>query len=319
MGRRKKTYIVTGGAGFIGSHVAKRLLARGDRVVVLDDLSTGQEENIPSTAEFIRFDVSRRRDYAKIKKLDDVDAVLHLAAQSSGEISFSDPVRDLEVNVAGSLLLLDWCLEHRVSRFMEASSYTIYGKQTRSPLKVSFKPNPQSYYAVGKWAVENYLKLYEKRGIDFTVLRMGNIYGPGQNLQNMKQGMVSIYFAYIIKNEPIVVRGSLRRYRDFMYIDDTVEYWIRGLNRKQTFGKVYNLGIGEGNSVREVIERLLEGMGHDPDRYPIIRAPSTPGDVHGYYGDISETVKDFGYSPRYDLKKGIAKMTNIYRRQFVKN
>ena len=200
----QKSALVTGGAGFIGSHLARRLpLREGWGVEIVDNLSTGYRENVPGDATFIELDLSRN-DLHQHLPAKRYDAVFHLAAQSSGEISFDDPSYDLRTNCQSTVLLLGWCKANGTTRFLYTSSMSIYGDQAVQPVPETAIPVPKSFYGIGKLASEAYTHVYGEFGIHSTSLRLFNVYGPGQNLANMRQGMVSIFLAYILKQELIV-------------------------------------------------------------------------------------------------------------------
>lgn len=299
--------LVTGGAGFIGSHLSHRLLSEGWKVHIVDNLSTGYKENIPPRAEFTFLDLSKDNFVRSLPK-ERFDVVFHLAAQSSGEISFDDPVYDLKINCLSTLLLLDWCHRHDIKRFIYTSSVSIYGEQEIQPVKENNAPNPKSFYGVGKLSSEGYLDIYSKLGLCTTSLRLFNVYGPGQNMKNLRQGMVSIYLAYILKKEEILVKGSPERYRDFVFIDDVIEAYMQCLENKDTFGKVYNVASGTKVSVRGLLKELLKAYGHNPDSYPIRFSGSTPGDTFGIFADIEAIRRDVGWVPRNSLPDGLKKM-----------
>lgn len=301
------SYLVSGGGGFIGSHIARRLVERGDQVVVLDNLSTGQQENVPPGVLLVNTDISRPEGLRVIPE-ERFDACLHLAAQSSGEISHEEPGRDLNTNALGTLLLLEWCRRRGVRRFLYASSMGVYGLTEQLPVRESQPRDPYSFYGISKQAAEQYVRYYSKQGMDTTIFRMFNVYGPSQNLANMKQGMVSIYLAFLTREEPILVRGSLNRFRDFIYIDDVVEAWVKALHDPATYGQVYNLASGRKILVRELIAELVQAWGHDPQTYPILEAEGTPGDQFGIYADITSLSRAIGWQPRVPLSEGLRRM-----------
>jgi len=299
-----KIALVTGGAGFIGSHLSCRLLSEGWKVVIIDNLSTGFRTNIPAKAEFIKIDLSKDGFIKKLPRLR-YDVVLHLAAQSSGEISFDDPLYDAKTNCLSTVALLNWCCQRRIRRFIYTSSMSIYGDQGDKAVKETAIAKPKSFYGIGKMASERYIQIYSKLGLDTTVLRLFNVFGPGQNMQNMRQGMVSIYMAHILKKEKIIIKGSPERFRDFIYIDDVVEAYLSCLSKPVTFGKIYNIGTGKKTKVKELIDHELKVFGYDPKSYPMQFAPSTPGDTMGIFADIKAIQRDTGWRPKVNLDKGL--------------
>ena len=301
------SYLVTGGAGFIGSHIARHLVQRGDEVVVVDNVSTGFEENIPPGVHFVNMDLSRPEEFERIPKWR-YEAVCHLAAQTSGEISHEIPGQDLTTNALGTLMLLDWCQRHQVSRFLYASSMAVYGLAESMPVKENDRLDPYSFYGISKQAAEHYVRQYSRRGMDTTVFRLFNVYGPGQNLSNMKQGMVSIYLAFLKMGQPILVRGSLDRFRDFIYIDDVVQAWMTALHNPRSYSQVYNLGSGRKTLVREILAELIRAWGHDTKSYPTQQGDGTPGDQFGIYADITLLRQDLGWEPCVTLPVGLGRM-----------
>ncbi|MGE5832790.1 MAG: NAD-dependent epimerase/dehydratase family protein, partial [Methanomicrobiales archaeon] len=257
---RKRHLLVTGGAGFIGSHLARRCLSLGHEVTVIDNLATGQRGNVPPGAAFIEGDIS---DEATLDRIPPgrIDAVLHLAAQSSGEISDERPDLDLRVNTLGTLLLLSFCRRRGIPRFLYASSMAVYGDPPRNPVSEEVPCHPLSFYGISKRASELYIDHFGRAGLATTCFRMFSVYGPGQDLSNLKQGMVSIFLAYLLEGKPIHVKGSGDRFRDFVYIDDVVEAWIRALDQPATYGKVYNLATGVRTLVRELVREEIRAFG----------------------------------------------------------
>jgi UDP-glucose 4-epimerase len=303
----KQNILVTGGAGFIGSCLTSRLIEEGYNVVVIDNLSTGFESNIPQEAEFLKLDISKEDFLNKLPRIR-FDYVFHLAAQSSGEISFEDPAYDVKTNVMGTLLLLNWAMEKRVKRFIYASSMSIYGDDQDLPVKETALPRPLSFYGVGKLASEKYVDIFIKKGFPVISLRLFNVYGPGQNMENLKQGMVSIYMAYIAKDEPILVKGSKDRFRDFIYIDDVVDAFIRTAFSEKAANNTFNVGTGKQTFIWQLLDEITKAFGYKVGNYPVQFEGSTPGDQIGIYADISKIKRYLSWEPKIELSDGIVKM-----------
>ena len=301
------TILITGGAGFIGSHLARWCLRYGHSVLIVDNCSTGNPENVPEETVFFHEDITSPGVYEDLKKYQ-IDAVFHLAAQSSGEISFENPVEDIRVNTLGTVQLLDFCKKSGIPRFIYASSMAVYGNQGHNPVHEDDIPAPLSFYGISKVSSEQYVSHYSRSGINTTIFRMFSVYGPGQNLSNMKQGMISIFLAYLLKNEPLVIKGSLERFRDFTYIDDVCKAWMTALDNEQTYGETYNLGTGIRTTVRELVAALFSAMDSDPGTYQIVVSGNTPDDQFGLYADIKRITRDLNWKPEYTLGGGLEEM-----------
>ncbi|MCK4824153.1 NAD-dependent epimerase/dehydratase family protein, partial [bacterium] len=221
---------------------------------------------------------------------------------------FDDPGYDLKTNCLSTLLLADWCLRQKISRFIYTSSMSIYGDQEVQPVQESSMPSPKSFYGVGKLTSESYLNIYVNMGLNVTLLRLFNVYGPGQNMENLRQGMVSIYMAYILKDEELLVKGSPDRYRDLVYHADVIDAYMMCLNNPKSYGKAYNVASGVRTHVRELLNAELKAFGYDPSDYPIKFADSTPGDTFGIDANIDEIKNDIGWQPKVSLSEGLKRM-----------
>ncbi len=297
-------YLVTGAAGFIGSAVAKRLIQKGHEVTTIDNLSTGNLKNIPEKVNFINGNCQDKLVYSKLNKRK-FDAILHIAGQSSGEISFDDPVYDLQSNTQSTLLLLKFALETGCKRIIYASSMSVYGDQPDKATNENAICNPKSFYAVGKLASEHYLRIFQQYGINTTALRLFNVYGPNQNMDNLRQGMISIFLAQAIKNKHIAIKGSLDRYRDFIYIDDVVDIFEQCIQDERTYNDVFNIGTGHKTSVGKIVKFIKSTL---PYTITCECLGNTPGDIKGIYADISKANKKFGFNPKISLDNGLKKM-----------
>lgn len=297
-------YLVTGAAGFIGAAVAERLLAGGHTVVTIDNLSTGYMEHIPKGAIFIQGDVA---DKSALSQMDHetFDAIIHIAGQSSGEISFEKPVYDLQTNTQSTLLLLDLARRIGCKKFIYASTMSVYGDHQPPQCKENVENLPKSFYAVGKIASEHYMRIYaEQFGIACTALRLFNTYGIGQNLRNLKQGMASIYLAMAINDHRIVVKGSKERFRDFVYIDDVVEAIVKSLDRTENYD-VFNVCTGKATTVETVVKTICDFL---PYEVQVAYTEGTPGDQFGIFGDNEKIQRVMGWKPKVEFMDGMKRM-----------
>lgn len=302
--------LITGGAGFIGSHVAHHYVNEKHKVTVVDNFDKGSKENIPDGAQFIKEDISI--DGWTRRLPDDVTHVIHLAAQSSGEVSFEDPVYDVRTNTVATLELLKWSLDQGIKKFIFASSMNVYGNVEDKPIDENNEVNPCSFYGVGKVAGESYVKIFSELGLNSIVLRLFNVYGPGQNMRNLKQGMLSIYLAYMAKGEPITVKGSTDRFRDFVYIEDVVSAICLSLQSSSSFD-IFNVCSGVRTTVGELLNRIVKNFGFN--EYPIEVVGGTPRDQFGIYGSFSKIKESLGWMPTHDVEKGLGKMISWVRGQ----
>ena len=202
-------------------------------------------------------------------------------------------------------MLLELAKEIGCTRFLFSSSMSVYGDQPHEPIGESSTCNPISFYGVGKLASEHYLNIYSGYGIDSTVLRLFNVYGPGQNMENLRQGMVSIYLAQAIRNKKIEVKGSPDRFRDFVFIDDVIDAFIRLEHSNNSFGSTYNIASGTKTRVRKLLSKLCEILCFEG---LIEYSDGTPGDQHGIYADISRIKNDIEWEPRVNLDQGLSLM-----------
>ena len=303
--------IVTGGAGFIGAHLVNRLIQEGFAVTVVDNLSTGSTGNVNPKADFMNGEILNP-EFVKRLPSRNIKGLFHLAAQSSGEISFENPYADLQINVGSTLLLLDWCRKNDIRRFIFTSSMAVYGKEGDEPLSESTPCTPKSFYGIGKLAAENYIKFYGALGLEPTILRFFNVYGPMQNLNNLKQGMASIYMSYLLKGEPIPVKGRLDRFRDQTYVADAIDAAMLCLKDPVSINQTYNIATGTKTTVKELIDTRIRVSGNVPGSYPVKVMDGTPGDVFGSYADISKVKNELGWSSHWNLEEGLAEMYRYY-------
>ncbi|MDA7805105.1 NAD-dependent epimerase/dehydratase family protein [Schleiferiaceae bacterium] len=302
-------FLVTGGAGFIGSKLSRELIRQGHEVITVDDLSTGYAENIPNEVKFIKGDLAQTRTIRELEAFK-FDAIFHIAGQSSGEVSFEQPLVDLDSNVKSTINLLQYCLKFECRSFIYASTMSVYGSGIAAGDQGLTDEHtlckPKSFYAVGKLASEMYMKIYSDLGVRCTALRLFNIYGEGQNMQNMKQGMASIFLSQAIDNGTIVVKGSKERFRDFVHVDDVVRsLTLANEIRNGNNFNVYNICSSVKTTVADIVDLIRSRF---PAKIKVHYKGSTPGDMHGIVGDFSKFRIDTGWSPKIEFKYGFSKM-----------
>ncbi|MBH10183.1 MAG: hypothetical protein CMG74_07510 [Candidatus Marinimicrobia bacterium] len=301
-----KSYLVTGGADFIGSALARKLVDLGHSVIIIDNLSTGFRKNISERATFIEGDCSDKKVIAKLENAQ-FDAIFHIAGQSSGEISFENPIYDLNANTLSTLLLLKYAKEYHCKKFIYASTMSVYGDQPDSPVKESAKNNPLSFYAIGKIASENYMKLFVDFGMTNTALRLFNTYGPGQNMENLNQGMVSIFLEQAFSSKRIIIKGDKNRFRDYVFIDDVVDAFIKAEAFDDDKYRVINIGTGIRTTVNELLGKMISML---PYEITVKFVESTLGDIHGIYADVSLANSSLDWVYTHNIDEGLKLMLN---------
>ena len=307
-----ESVVITGVAGFIGSQVARRFMAEGYKVFGVDDMSTGNAANVPLDIEFLHLDLTKQRAVERGLP-DKVTYVLHFAGQSSGEISFDNPGEDLRKNVLSTLNLISKYRGGYCNKFLYASSMSVYGDCGVEPVREDRSLNPLSCYGIGKVTSESYLKLF-KRDLPYVNMRMFNVYGPGQDLFNLRQGMVSIYLSQALNNSLIEVKGSLERFRDFIYIDDVVQAWFEVTTKE----KVYNLDINVGSGVRTSVKSLLDQIIKVCPGTTYYTSSATPGDQTGIVSDNNRLMMSSGLDGFIAIPEGLDR-TVAYEKNKLQN
>ena len=296
-----KRVLVTGGAGFIGSHLVDRLVSEGCRVVVLDNLSSGSLENIRGhlggrKVRFIEGDV--RGSEAVEEAMKGVDLVCHSAAVVSVPYSMREPLLTHEVNATGTLNLLIASRNHEVERFVYLSTCAVYGEPEYLPVDEAHPTNPISPYAASKLAAEHYCEAFQQAyGLKTVILRPFNVYGPRQN-----DGVVAEFVQRMKQGSPPIVCGNGRQTRDFLYVWDAVDAIVLALKHGSAVGEVFNIGTGKATTINELARLLLRIFGMELK--PLREEPRT-GDVRQSCADIGKAEKKLGYRPRFSLKRAL--------------
>jgi UDP-glucose 4-epimerase len=298
--------LVTGGAGFIGSRLVRRLVEVGCVVRVLDDLSSGSMVNLSGldgSVEFIRGDVrSREVVYGAVKG---VDAIVHLAGKTSVEESIGRPLEYNGVNVTGTLNVLDACVKGGVGRFIFSSSASVYGEPSELPLKEDSPVRPLSPYAASKLSAEHYINVYHRvYGLDTVILRIFNVYGCGQPL-NDYSGVIAKFLGRIKAGEPPIIYGDGCQTRDFIYVDDVVDAFTLALNGDAS-GETFNIASGKPTTINELADTMIRLSGKSGLKP--IHVEARKGDIRHSYADISKAVEKLKFKPKTTLEEGLTKL-----------
>jgi len=305
-----KLYLVTGGAGFIGSNIAEALVRRGDRVRILDDFSTGRRENLSplSGVEVVEGDL---RDPDAVRRaVAGVDGVFHEAALRSVPRSVDDPLSSNEVNVTGTLVLLLACREARVRRLVYASSSSVYGDDPTLPKVETLPTQPISPYAVSKLAAEHYCQTFARLyGLETVSLRYFNVFGPRQNPESKYSAVIPRFLAQALAGEPLEVHGDGEQSRDFTYIDNVVRGNLLAMETPGVSGEVFNVACGSRHSLLAIADAIADFLGR---KLPRTHVASRPGDVKHTLADISKAERLLGYRPIVDFATGMQRTCEYF-------
>jgi UDP-glucose 4-epimerase len=300
--------LVTGGAGFIGSHVAEACLAAGHDVAVVDDLSTGRREHLHPQARFYQCDI-RGPGLDEVFARERPQVVSHQAARANVRESLEKPLLYAEVNVLGSLNLLECCRRYGVGKVIYASTGgAVYGEPEVLPVPEDHPINPLDPYGASKHHVEHYLYLYRANyGVTYTALRYPNVYGPRQDPYG-EAGVVAIFTRQLLDRAQAVINGSGEQERDFVHVADVAGANVLALERGD--GRVYNIGSGVGTSVTRIFD-LLAGL----TRYdrPVVHGPPKQGEVFRVFLDATRAQAELGWAPRIGLEEGLAQTVSYFR------
>ena len=313
--------LVTGGAGFIGIHLTRRLLADGHEVFSIDNESNGDPGLVPAGAKYTRGDVTRPDEMEEIFARG-LDAVCHIAGQVSIIKAFSDPVADLRTNTEGTVQVLKLCVKHKVPRLLYASSMTLYGDCKLVPTPETEPCKPDAYYGITKYAAERYVHATAERpdlGFDFSVtsLRMFSVYGPGQSYNNPYQGVLGIFSGNVLRGEPITIFGDGEQTRDFVFVEDIVDGWSRALTTPAAKGQVINLGGGRSTSINQLADAVVGAFGYGKGAYDIKHAPGRAGEQRSVQADIQKAKQLLGWEPKTSFEAGLKKTVAWAKSEFA--
>jgi len=301
-------YLITGGAGFIGSHIADFLLKNGSKVVVIDNLSGGNKKNVSPKARFYKADITSP-GVSRIFKKEKPDVVFHFAAHIEARESAKDPAFDAKTNILGSLNILENCRKSGVKKIIFASSGgEVYGDAKIIPTPESYQPRPVSPYGIAKLTVEKYLEFYQKmHGIDFVALRYGNVYGPRQN-PNGEAGVVAIFIDKMLKRKQPFIHGTGKQTKDYIFVDDAAAAAVS--LAKKNFSGVVNIGTGKETSVMEIFNKLKNMTGSLATKKHT--AFPTIGFKRGSLS-VKKAGKIINFKPQYSLDEGLKKTADWFK------
>ena len=319
MTKRLSKILVTGGAGFIGSHIVDRLLSEGFEVTVYDDMSSGRPENLSQNQgkkefHFVKGDI---RDWNLVRKtMKDVDAVFHEAALVSVARSIKEPLLTNDLNVVGALNVLKAASDQGVKRFVFASSAAVYGNTQSKRINEGVTPNPMSPYGVSKLAGELYAKyFYNVHGLETVSLRCFNAYGPRQSLdaQSPYTGVITIFLNRLLGDLPPTIFGDGEQTRDYVFVKDIVEANMLALDSKNASGQIFNIGSGVSVTINHVAETLKSVLKKKSlkNKYSDPR----PGDIRHSCADINRARETLGYGPSVSFEQGMQKLVEWYKEQ----
>jgi UDP-glucose 4-epimerase len=302
--------LVTGGAGFIGSHVADLFLARGFGVTVVDDLSTGKRENVPAKARFHEIGVNSK-EFANLVRDGDFDVIAHLAGQIDVRKSVADPVADATINILGTLTLMEALKDSdaKTRVVFTSTGGVLYGDFNTPPNVETYPKDPESPYAIAKLSIELYLAYYGRvHNKDAIAVRFGNVYGPRQDPHG-EAGVVAIFCGRILNKRPLTIFGDGLQTRDYVYVGDVARaVWLAATKPLPEKGRLdaraFNIGTGAGTSVLE-IAKLLQATARSV--VPLEFAPRRPGEQQESFVDVNKAREVLGWVPEVELADGLAK------------
>lgn len=304
--------LITGGAGFIGSHVADALIERGHRVTIIDDLSSGRLENINRRAKFYKFDIGNRKRLEKVFEKVQPEAVFHFAAQINVRTSVENPLADATTNILGSLSLIELAAQSKVKKFIFASTGgAMFDDSVPRPTPETTPALPLSPYGIAKLSVENYLRFFHLiHDLPYIVLRYSNVYGPRQNAHG-EAGVVAIFLTKMLENVTPTINGNGEQTRDYTYVGDVAQANLLALDSELTEG-TFHIGTGIETSVNEIFRVLNWQFGK---AFEALYGPSKPGEPRGSALDANLAKTAIGWEPKVALAEGLVATTTWFKAQ----
>jgi UDP-glucose 4-epimerase len=298
------TSLVTGGAGFIGSHVAEHLVRRGHQVIVLDDLSGGFLENVPAGCRFVQGSILDHDLVDRLFAAQRIDYVYHLAAYAAEGLSHFIKRFNYNNNVIGSINLINAAVNHDVRRFVFTSSIAVYGAG-QSPMTEDMTPKPEDSYGIAKLAVEQELKVsHEMFGLDYTIFRPHNVYGERQNVGDRYRNVVGIFMNQILQGRPMTIFGDGSQTRAFSYVDDVAPVMAEAIEHEAAWGQVFNVGADRPFTLNALAAAVAQAMQVEPE---IVHLPAR-AEVHDAHSTHERVAVIFGARPQTTLEEGLKRM-----------
>ena len=298
---------VTGGAGFIGSHLVDRLIEDGHTVQVIDNLYTGNKEFVHSKAQFVELDIRYPNLYSVLEEFRP-DYIFHEAAQTEVSTSMSDPMLDCDINLMGLINLLNAAVKLDVKKFLMPSSAAVYGNLDTLPLNEEMLGNPSSFYGLTKLTTEHYLRIYhEAFGLPYICYRYSNVFGPRQG-NGGEGGVISIFAKAIVQGSPIIIYGDGKQTRDFIYVDDVVEANILGIQHQVT--GIYNVSTGISSSVNLLVDEFRNISGKDIE---VVYDKPRLGDIRDSVLATDKSEKELLFTAKYNLHDGLIKTYEYFK------
>ena len=300
--------LVTGGAGFIGSHLVDRLIKEGHKVVVLDNLSTGKKENLNPKAKFYKIDICSPK-ISEIFKKERPEIVFHFAAQIDVRKSVENPLEDAKINILGSLNLLESCKRYKVKKFIFTSTGgAIYGEAEVIPTPETYPEFPLSPYGIEKLTIDKFLNYYNKVfGLPYISLRLANVYGPRQNSKG-EAGVIAIFCNKILSGKQPVINGSGKQTRDFVFVNDVVQAAFLAMKSKKS--GIYNIGTAKETDVNTIFRKLKELTGSKCKK---IHGPAKPGEQKRSRLDFKKAKRGLKWNPKYNLDRGLKETVKWFK------
>ncbi|MCM3598321.1 NAD-dependent epimerase/dehydratase family protein [Metabacillus idriensis] len=300
--------LVTGGAGFIGSHICEELIHAKFEVVAVDNLITGKESNVPAGIKFIRSDI--RNSVDEIFEIEQPEYVIHMAAQVSVSKSTLNPSYDADENIMGTINLLNACVKYNVKKFIFASSAAIYGNPNYLPIEETHALNPLSFYGLSKLSAELYIQLFSALcGLKYTILRYSNVYGIRQD-SNGEAGVIAIFSEKFLNNQQPYIHGDGHQTRDFVFVRDVAKANVLALEKGEN--EIFNISSHSEVSINQLIkeyERTLEIKANP------IHGANREGDIRESVLSNKKAKEHLGWCPSYSIRNGLSEMISFYKKE----